>query len=177
MTKLTAQDLNSCLPYVFGTEFEYIKTLGAELPPQAKVLMLGCGPGIMALLLHEGATQPFHFSCIDSGDFYTYIKHMQAAGFTPGMMYQGLTKYNAYHFPDESLDLLIVDASHTYENVKEDIQLYWPKVKIGGRVLFHDFVDKELNGTNGVAEAIRDSKDEHWQLIATPGISIVFKKV
>ncbi len=41
--------------------------------------------------------------------------------------------------PDDSLDFLYIDANHEYPGVCEDIQLWVPKVKIGGIIAGHDF--------------------------------------
>ena len=40
---------------------------------------------------------------------------------------------------DSSVDLLFVDGSHQYEQVKRDLKNYWPKVKTGGALLGHDY--------------------------------------
>lgn len=43
------------------------------------------------------------------------------------------------HFEDESIDMVYIDALHTYEDVKNDIEKWFLKVKIGGIVAGHDY--------------------------------------
>jgi len=45
----------------------------------------------------------------------------------------------AKKFDDESLDFVFIDASHEYEDVKNDIEAWWPKIKKGGILAGHDF--------------------------------------
>jgi len=40
---------------------------------------------------------------------------------------------------DNSLSLVFIDADHTYEGCKKDIELWWPKLKKGGVMLGHDY--------------------------------------
>jgi predicted O-methyltransferase YrrM len=42
-------------------------------------------------------------------------------------------------FADESLDVVFIDLTHTYEAVKEDIALWLPKVKKGGILAGDDY--------------------------------------
>jgi SAM-dependent methyltransferase len=180
-------DLIAKLPYVFGTEIEYIKELGSKLTLDSKVLMLGVGPGEMALLLHKGAEEAgnpfkdvygdksfFEFWCVDNSSLGTYISHMTSCKYSPGYMLNYNTSYIYHEFKDESFDLIIVDASHKFEDVKADIEHYWPKLKWGGTILFHDFIKLEEN--NGVEQAINACFNEDWVEIARPGISIVYRK-
>ena len=45
-------------------------------------------------------------------------------------------------FVNESIDLLHIDGLHTYEAVCEDFENWYPKVKPGGIILFHDISAK-----------------------------------
>lgn len=60
--------------------------------------------------------------------------------------------------PDDSLDFIFIDADHTYEGCKEDINAWWPKVKSGGLVMGHDIdnqPEKDMS-TWGVRKALEE---------------------
>ncbi len=40
---------------------------------------------------------------------------------------------------DRSLDFVFIDGSHQYEHVKRDIELWEPKVRVGGLLMGHDY--------------------------------------
>ncbi len=41
-------------------------------------------------------------------------------------------------FEDRSLDMVFIDANHTYKQFKDDLECWWPKVKAGGVICGHD---------------------------------------
>lgn len=55
------------------------------------------------------------------------------------------------YIPDESLDMVFIDANHDYEYVKNDIKLWKNKVKQGGIIAGHDY---NYPGILGVKEAV-----------------------
>jgi hypothetical protein len=57
-------------------------------------------------------------------------------------------------FEDKSLDFVFIDASHLYEEVKKDINHWFPKVKIGGYIGGHDYTNNEPFEKNGVKVAV-----------------------
>ena len=54
-------------------------------------------------------------------------------------------------YEDNSIDFVFIDANHEYDSVKEDISVWFPKVKVGGVIAGHDYengwidVDKAVN--------------------------------
>lgn len=58
-------------------------------------------------------------------------------------------------FQDKSLDFVYIDANHSYNSVKEDMELWWPKVKDGGFLCGHDYMNtKEGNTVIEVKSAV-----------------------
>lgn len=56
---------------------------------------------------------------------------------------------------DRSLDFVYIDARHDYESVREDIELWLPKVRPGGVIAGHDYVDGLFReGEFGVRRAV-----------------------
>ncbi len=60
----------------------------------------------------------------------------------------------ADHIKDDSMDMVFIDAGHSYEEVKQDIADWLPKVKRGGILCGHDY----LPGTwMGVIQAVDEA--------------------
>lgn len=175
--KMTATSLNHRLPYTFGNEIDYLKDLGSNLQPGNVVVMLGFGPGVMAMALLEGAgNTPFEFYAVDNYNF-TGEAHLKAAGFEDRVhVIQDLSWDASEQFSYQSVDLLIVDACHEYECVIKDIQAWWGKVKRGGIVFFHDYLDQDGN-LSGVHDAIELFRSLDWEELDCPGVSIVFRRI
>jgi len=62
----------------------------------------------------------------------------------------------AKKFKDKSLDFVFIDASHEYEDVKNDILAWYPKVKEGGVIAGHDFYIDEYDWFPGVKKAVQE---------------------
>lgn len=62
---------------------------------------------------------------------------------------------------DASLDLVFIDADHTYKSVSADIRAWLPKVRPGGILAGHDY----SSFFPGVVQAVRElAQDTGWQL-------------
>lgn len=61
-------------------------------------------------------------------------------------------------FEDHSIDFIHIDADHSYESVKNDINIWWSKLKKGGIMSGHDYCpgNKIANETYGVIEAVNE---------------------
>jgi len=60
----------------------------------------------------------------------------------------------ASQFEDESIDFGFLDGNHTYEHLKKDIELWYPKIKKGGILAGHDYT------WGGVARAVNETLDD-----------------
>jgi hypothetical protein len=69
-------------------------------------------------------------------------------------------------FADDSLDFIYIDANHKYDAVKEDIELWWPKLKSGGMLAGHDYLKLDWSTTpkaeNGMDVHIYDAPTSHY---------------
>ena len=69
-------------------------------------------------------------------------------------------------FPDAELDFVFLDAQHHYEAVREDLEAWHPKIRPGGILSGHDYLDGTLNGCRyGVGRAVREFADAHARRI------------
>lgn len=59
-------------------------------------------------------------------------------------------------FTDNSLDFVYIDGNHSYKNVKQDIENYYPKIKQGGIIGGHDFFNGVSDAHDGVIQAVID---------------------
>jgi hypothetical protein len=78
----------------------------------------------------------------------TYMKYEPR-----GQLMQGVSSEIAPAIANESLDGVFIDGCHLYECVRDDIELWLPKVKPGGFVAGHDFSPQWPGVVRAVHEA------------------------
>lgn len=67
----------------------------------------------------------------------------------------------AQEFSEGSLDFVYLDAQHHYEAVRDDIRLWHRKVKVGGVIGGHDYLDgRRPSGLYGVKQAVDEFTSE-----------------
>lgn len=64
------------------------------------------------------------------------------------------TVYAASLYGDKAFDFVFIDADHTYEGVRADIDAWLPKVRSGGWLMGHDFNAKDFPG---VVQAVTET--------------------
>lgn len=76
---------------------------------------------------------------------------------------RGISWEQAEKVRDNTLGLLYLDACHTYDCVKKDLEAWYPKVKKGGIVAGHDF----LNRSYGVNQAVMEFAGKYGYQVNT----------
>jgi hypothetical protein len=92
-------------------------------------------------------------------------------------VHRGYSVDVAKTFTDEQLDFVYIDARHDYAGVLEDLEAWWPKLKVGGLIAGHDFIPdqvKPVEGDFGVQKAVGEfarSKSRDVQSISSKTLS------
>ena len=97
----------------------------------------------------------FQKDSVNSGfldDLQEWAKEYQGRVF----FHRHFTTYAHRFFNDGELDFIFVDAGHEYEDVKADIQAWYPKIKKGGYMIGHDINQVQ------VRKAVREQFQDRW---------------
>lgn len=81
-------------------------------------------------------------------------------------------------FEEQSIDILHIDGTHTYEAVKNDFQRWHPKIVNGGVILFHDTQVKENDfGVFKLWDEIKSNSPENcYEFTHSYGLGIYLKE-
>lgn len=131
----------------------------------------------------------------DIGDFTGPDVHWGGVGFwkkcNPKKYFGkfGLRKYIDLHVmtsedfakknPKLKYDYIHVDGDHSYNGVKKDFNLFWPKLNKGGFIAFHDIAspDKDGNvyGTRDFWAELKNKYKVSFEFNKDPGLGIIQK--
>lgn len=64
-------------------------------------------------------------------------------------------------YEDNSLDFVYIDAAHDYRSVVDDIDSWYPKVKVGGIVSGHDWVRRNRPTRTHIIQAVKGFVDSY----------------
>ena len=64
----------------------------------------------------------------------------------------------AWQFPERYFDFIYIDANHSYHAVRDDLTLWYPKLRPGGLFAGHDYLDGSRPpwGEFGVRSAVNE---------------------
>jgi len=81
-------------------------------------------------------------------------------------------------------DVLLVDGMHKYHFIKKEMEVYWPKLTVGGHALFHDHPvptaqlrSTTSRGTPHVEKAVNELIPVYGELVTRVGTFAVVRKV
>lgn len=82
-------------------------------------------------------------------------------------------------FDDRSIDMVFIDAGHTYEEVQADISAWLPKVKVGGIICGHDYSDVWKGVKKAVNEKFQNccTNDTIWWYVVDEDVIVTIPKV
>jgi hypothetical protein len=93
-------------------------------------------------------------------DFEANIKRF---GLEPYVsVHQGMTNQVVSNFFDDTFDLIFIDADHSYEAVRQDIDQWRPKLKKTGIMAGHDY--------GGTWTGVKKAADETFPIVLTGGL-------
>ncbi len=146
------------------------------LPPRGIVAELGVDQGEYSELIYK-LNKPQKFHLIDAWGSSRYNKQKQELverKFSDQISRKeveinlGFSTEVVNDFDDAYFDWIYIDTDHSYEVTKEELELWFPKVKQGGIIAGHDFIIGNWNGIirYGVIEAIHEFCVKHnWELV------------
>lgn len=97
-----------------------------------------------------------------------FLNNMGERKFTP---IRKLSHEAASDFENESCDVIYIDMEHTYDAVCKDIDMWLPKVKVGGYLAGHDY---NLGSWPGVVQAVNEKLIRNIQII--DNVTWIYKK-
>jgi len=110
-------------------------------------------------------------NCLDT--YAEFLKNIQIAEVDDVILPIVKTSQEAAETFNEPIQFLFIDGEHDYENVKLDLQLWYPKLIYGGLIAFHDY---GLSGPRRIIERyIYNSK--HFKNVNFVGFICFAKKV
>lgn len=133
--------------YTTGDELFKLYSLSKTLPDFAKGVEIGSYIGASSLMIAKGLKKDSVLYCIDTwhndamteGNWDTYKEFMDnTKSVKERVKAIKASSSEAGNNFTEQIDFLFVDGNHEYEGVKEDIDIWFPKLKSNGIIVMHD---------------------------------------
>lgn len=143
-----------------------------KFPSGSRFVEVGCWKGKSAAYMCveiANSNKEIEFFCVDTWEGSVEHEGMPELRNLYDIFIENMKPIEEYYFPlkmtsleaakkfkDNSLDFVFIDASHEYEDVRDDIIAWYPKVKRGGVLAGHDFYVGEYNWFPGVKKAVEE---------------------
>ena len=143
-----------------------------RFPSGSRFVEIGCWKGKSAAYMCveiANSNKDIEFFCVDTWEGSVEHEGMEELPKLYDIFIDNMRPVGEYYFPlkmtsleavqkfkDESLDFVFIDASHEYEDVRDDILAWYPKVKPGGIIAGHDYYHEEHDWFPGVKQAVNE---------------------
>lgn len=97
------------------------------------------------------------YSSVDMEGTYIALKNKIALYGSRARLLRMKTADAAGHYGDKAFDFVFIDADHTYEGVRADIDAWLSKIRPGGWLMGHDFNPRDFPG---VVQAVTETFGE-----------------
>lgn len=174
MTKHTAETLQQAFKYLFIDEVPALKQLAQSLPDDPVVVNLGAGAGTSGLTFMESREDLFlytvdiqressPFGCLKAEEtilhdagfdqtlFVARNVQIQSHSIKLGLswlknkeMFYSDPDFQGWGWGSKLVDMVFIDADHSYEGCKGDIEAWLPNIKPGGILAVHDYKKETL---------------------------------
>jgi predicted O-methyltransferase YrrM len=138
-----------------------------HLPKGGVVAEVGVGEGVNAFRILDGS-RPRELNLVDK-DFSHLHRHRFEAGLRDGTvrLHERDSATALASFPDEYFDWIYIDADHSYDGIRRDIEQAKRKVKHDGLLVFNDYLlfsHKEFVSYGVVAAVNELCVTDGWEL-------------
>lgn len=135
----------------------------AELAISKEVCEVGSFCGLSAWAM---AITAKHITCVDTFKANTAGQQQMPSFTTLDDFKRATARYSnvttiiatsdeaAKTIPPLSFDFIFIDAMHTYPEVRDDIQRWWPKLRSDGVMAFHDYRHNDFKGVEQAVDEI-----------------------
>jgi predicted O-methyltransferase YrrM len=168
--------------YLTRWEAAFIEGLAASIPEYleetVRVVEIGTGKGIslsrilIGLALHV-EVQVWSIDLEDCVKAREHVANCQIPNWRYKMLI-GDSVAIGKEWKDDYLDMIYFDGKHSYEGVLADVEVWYPHLKLGGILAFHDYGNRKHEVTRAVDDA---TKMHEVERVARVGYLMAFQRV